>query len=240
MSLAAINTLDTIAYLAGLFEWPVADGSYTNPDGSTVSFHVINNFGIPIAQYIAGEVNTFNLINGALGNPAGITDPNKALFNTQSTATNLNETIQRKYTVNRIPFANYDQPVDLGVGGQEMEFTVVMSGTMYQTAMQNIVQCLFNNSKPGLGTLQHPFYTAIKKVLPISLKTSYIAKNMNFVLVTITFITSDLSHLNPSALKNSLSSEISTWFIGLSNAILSIGGTISAIKTLPNQISGGA
>lgn len=236
--IATLNTINEAAFLAGIFDWNVGQASYTNPDGSTVSFHVIKDFGAPIEQYIAGEVNTFNLVNNALGNPAGISDPNIGLFNTQLTSTQLTETIQRKYTVNRIPYANYDQPVDLGMGGQEMNFTVLFAGTMYQTAMLNIIQCLFNNTIAGLGTLVHPFYQKVMRVLPVTFRMAYTYQSLNFVLCNITFVTSDLSHLNPSALKNNLAAEIGQWYIGIQNAILSMGGTVAALNSTINQISG--
>lgn len=233
--LVALNAINEIAYLAGVFNWNVGNGSYTNPDGSTVTFHAINNFGVPIGQYVEGAVNTFKLVNNAFGNPAGATDPNLELFNTQLTNVGLSETIQRKYVINRVPYANYDQPVDLGIGGQSMTFTVLFAGTMYQTALFNFIQNLFNNKVAGLGTLQHPFYNKVMKVLPLSIKTDYSPNKQNFVLCTVSFATSDISYLNPSTLQASLASEISQWYIGIQNAILSMAGTAGALKSGLNQ-----
>lgn len=231
--IAILNEANELAYLAGIFNWQMLDGSYTNPNQTTVSFHVIDTSQAPIEQYISGAINTFNLI---AGNSA--TDPNKGLFNTQLTSNALRENITRKYTLNRVPFANYDQPVDLGTGSQRISFSVLFVGTMYQTAMHNVVQSLFDNSSSGLGVLNHPFYGSIQNVLPIEFNIVYNYEMLNCVICEIIFLTSDITHLNPSSLQaQTLVSEISQWYIGIQNAILSIGGTISAAKSLSSNFA---
>lgn len=242
MALAALNSINEIAYEAGVFNWPMEDGSYTNPDGTTVSFHLVGILnGAPIGQYIAGEVNSFNLINNATGNIAGLstTDSNKNLFNTSISANTLMEKYTRKYNLNKIPFANYDQPVDLGNGSQTIQFVVAFVGTQYQTALINCFQCLFNNAKPGLGTLNHIFYNKIKNVLPISMDNDYTYQKLNFVSSVLTFITSDISHMSPSTLSTTITAEISKWYIGIENAVLSLGGTVSALSSMGKNISSG-
>lgn len=236
-SLSNLSEANQIAYLAGLFNWNVENGSYTNPDGQTVSFHVVDANTIPVEQYIQGELNTFSLVNSLTGS-ATATDPNKNLFNTQLTANGLSEIIQRKYAVYRPPFCNYDVPADLGLGGQLITFTIIFAGTMWLTAMMNFIQNIFNNDVSGLGTLQHPFYPKIKNVLPISCKTDYNYQSLNFVLSTVVFRTSDISHLNPSSLKTNIVNEISKWYIGTQNAITSMAGTITALNSTINQFNG--
>lgn len=229
--LAIISAANQAAFELGIFNWQMQDASYTNPNGTKVSFHVIADYGIPAAQYIEGEINAFNLIASTAGGIPGI-DPNKLLFNTTLSATSLREGIRRKYVLNRVPFANYDQPVDLGIGSQSMNFHVVFSGTMYQSAMHNLVQCLFNNQKSGLGTLTHPFYGTVNNVLPISFEINYENSRLNCIVCDIEFLTSDISHLSPSNVNNTLLTEISTWAIAIENTILSLGGTISAVNAL--------
>lgn len=235
--LSILNNANEIAYLAGLFNWQMSNASYINPDGTTISFHVLDNIQIPLEQYIQGIINTFNLVSGQFGfNPS---DPNKQLFNTNLGITQIRENINRKYAIYRVPLANYDILVDQGIGGQTINFTVAFAGTMYQTALQNFVQCLFNNQTEGLGTLNHPFYNKIENVLPININNAYNFDQLNFILLQLTFLTSDISHLNPNSIKTNLASEIGTWYIGIQNAITSIAGTIAAAKTLNNNLFSG-
>jgi hypothetical protein len=224
--LAALSTIDELAYLTGLFDWQMENGSYTNPNTQTVAFHVITNQQIPGEQYIEGAINIYEMLGGSFGSK----DPNTSLFNTQLTSNALQENVLRKHTLNRVPFANYDQPVDLGVGSQRLVFNVVFAGTMYQTAMRNVVQVMFNNQVQGLGTLHHPFYGKIKNVLPISFNTKYDYTQLNVVICELTFLTSDITHLMPNALQTSILAEIGFWFIGIQNAVTSIGGTLAAAQ----------
>lgn len=225
--LAQLNELNELASLAGLFDWQMNNASYTNPNGNTVSFMVLSNNGVPLEQYIAGAVNAFNLLAG----PSAL-DPNVGLFNTSSSIMSLRESFNRKYALNRIPFTNYDQIVDLGFGTQRMVFNVLFAGTMYQTAFINTIQAITNNEVSGLGKLMHPFYQEIKNVLPIELGNTYISESLNCVICELIFLTSDLTHLNPNSIKLNIVSEISKWYVGVQNSILSIGGTISAAKAL--------
>ena len=233
-TLGVINTANEIAYLAGIFNWQIEGGSYTNPNSTaTVSFHVINNFGIPIGQYLAGAVNTFNLITDTLGVNKQ-KDPNLNLFNTQIVSGNIKENITRKYAVNRIPFANYDQLVDLGTGNQKMSIGIIFSGTMYKTAYQNFIQCAFG-SESGLGTLNHPFYKKVLNVLPIEFTTTFSYETLSCVICELTVLTSDLTHLVPNAQSEGTLATIQKYYIGAQNAITSIGGTISSAKALSTQ-----
>ena len=222
-----LNDINNLAFLAGEFNWQMTDGSYTNPNGNTVSFHVITNYGIPAAQFIEGAINTYNLISGA-----SAADPNQGLFNTNLSATQINEDIFRKYVANRVPYANFDQLSDQGLGGQHLVMHIVFAGQMYLTAFRNIIQNLFTNSTPGLGTLLHPLYGKIANVLPIRCRSNYSYSSMNCVVVELTFLTSDITHLTANNVSDSLISEISKWFIGTENAVTSIGGTIQAAQGL--------
>lgn len=228
--LAQINTINEIASLAGLFNWQVNNASYTNPNGSTVSFMVLNTNGIPIEQYIQGAINAFNLISG----PSAL-DPNIGLFNTSSSILSLRENFSRKYAINRVPFANHDQLVDLGWGAQRMSFHTIFAGTMYQTAFKNVIQSLTNNDVAGLGTLTHPIYQKIENVLPIDFGNTYVAESLNCVICEIIFLTSDITHLNPNNIQTNIVSTISKYYIGIQNSILSMGGTISAANALSSN-----
>lgn len=230
-ALSLLNAANELAYLSGIFNWQMSDAKYITPDNkSTVSFHVVDALQVPAEQYIAGAVNAYDLVAGISSK-----DPNIRLFNTQMIAGGIRESISRKYTLNRVPFANYDQPVDLGVGSQKIVFNVLFAGTMYQTAMRNFVQYLFDNSVPGLGTLIHPFYDKILNVLPIEFNTIYNYESLNCVVCEVTFLTSDISHLDPTSIKTSISSQVSKYYIGIQNTITSLGGTISAASRLGTQ-----
>jgi hypothetical protein len=230
--LAIINSLNEVAYLAGLFNWQMSDGSYTNPDGSlTCSFHVVKLANsIPLAQYASGAIDAYNLIAGP-----SKTDPNQQLFNTQIAATGIRENITRKYTVNRIPFANYDQPVDLGTGTQRITCNVLFAGTMYQTAVQNFMQCAFG-PQSGLGTLNHPFYNKIEKVLPVEFNTLYSYDSLNFVMCEVTFVTSNLLHLSPSNIQRSLAQKIAAAYQATQAALTSVITSVNVIKSMTRQI----
>lgn len=231
-----VSVINEIAQLAGLFNWQMTNASFT-PNGSntTVSFHVITNSVVPAEQYIAGAVNTYNLISPFFGQ-AG--DPNTGLFNTTLSASGLDETIIRKYTLNRVPYANYDQPVDLGVGSQRILFRVIFAGTQYLNAFQNTVQSLFGsaNNGDGLGTLVHPFYGTIKNCLPIRITNRYNNNSLNCVISELEFITSNITHLTSSTLSVGILSTIGKYFIGTQNAITSLGGSLSAVKAFGNNI----
>jgi len=232
--LGVLNTANELAYLAGLFNWQVEAGSYENPDGRTTSFHVITGNDIPLLQYAKGAINTFNLLTGA-----DKVDPNKGLFNTNIIATGLGEKIVRKYAINRVPYSNSDQPVDLGTGSQRIVFKVVFAGTMYMTAFTNVAVSLFGNKTSGLGILNHPFYGEIEGVLPVEMSSAYTSESLNCVVCEIVFMTSDISHLNPSALKESKMATAQKWYIGVQNAITSIAGTVSAAKSLASNVVNG-
>jgi len=239
-TLGIINTANELAYLTGLFNWQMLDATYTTPDNKkTVSFNIVNNLGnfnVPLAQYVSGAVNAYNLVSSALGVTS---DPNQNLFNTQMTSTGIIESINRKYVLNKIPFANYDQPVDMGTGSQKITFRIIFCGTMYLTALRNFQQYIFDNSVGSLGTLQHPFYGKINNVLPIDCRTTYDYASLNFVLCEASFLTSDLTHLSPSLIKNNATQIISTWYTGIQNTITSLIGTISTAKVIGTQIGAG-
>lgn len=226
--LATLNTANQIAYLSGLFNWEMSDGKFTNALDKTVSFSIISKSQIPIEQFIQGEINTFELLtNGAFNGG----DPNKFLFNTALSTTALREEITRKHARFRVPFANYDQLVSQGVGGQVIKFDLCFTGTMYQTAYHNFIQVIFNEKTSALGILDHPFYGKIQRVLPISLGNAYKADSLNTILCDVTFLTSDITHLYGN-IQTSLLSTISKWFIGLENAFNSLGATAAAAKAL--------
>ncbi len=228
-ALTILNETNELAYLAGIFNWQMSNASYTTPSGqSTVSFHVVTNLQAPIQQYLSGAINTYNLINGA-----NATDPNQGLFNTQIIAGNIKETISRKYAVNRVPFANYDQLVDMGTGSQRIVFHVIFAGTMYKTAYQNLVQCVFG-SESGVGTLIHPFYNEIENVLPIDIGTMYSFDSLNCAMCDITFLTSDLTHMIPNAITQQQSQVIQSWYIGTQNAITSMTSSINTLQSIAN------
>jgi hypothetical protein len=233
-TLSTLNSINEIAYLTGIFNWQMNNASYTNPNDSTVSFMVVDTQQVPIEQYVNGAVNAFNLFTGGSS-----VDPNTFLFNTSLYAQGVRESIRRKYVLNRVPLANYDVPVDLGVGSQNITFNVVFAGTMYQSAMRNFVQALFNNETGGLGTLTHPFYQKIMNVLPISFDVSYTFDSLNCMICEVTFLTSDITHLDPGSINTTTTSEISQYFIGTQNAVTSIGGTISATRAIGNNLVGG-
>ena len=232
-AISALNSINEIAYLSGIFNWQMNNASYTNPNNSTVSFMVVNNQQVPIEQYVQGAISAFNLFTGNNG-----TDPNVSLFNTSLYAQGIRESIKRKYVLNRVPFANYDVPVDLGVGSQNITFNVVFAGTMYQSAMRNFVQALFNNSVAGLGVLTHPFYQKIMNVLPVSFDINYTFDSLNCMICEVTFLTSDITHLDPGSINTTVISEISKYFIGTQNAVGSIGGSISATRAIGGNLIG--
>lgn len=226
-TLGTLSTINNLAYLSGIFDWQMTDGSYTNPNGQTTSFHIINNQQAPIEQYVQGAISAYNLIAGP-----SLIDPNQGLFNTNLIANGLHERIVRKYTLNRVPYANYDQPVDLGVGSQKITFNVVLAGTMYLTALTNLVQSLFINDISGLGILSHPFYGEINNVLPIEFGISYNFESLNCAICELVFLTSDITHLSASSISSSILSTIGKYYTGVSNSITSIGGTISAVNAI--------
>jgi len=230
--LSFLNAANEVAYLSGLFNWQMNNASYTTPDGqTTISFHVINNAQIPATQYVAGAINSFNLISSLVSK-----DTNVSLFNTQLSATKINETISRKYTINRIPYANYDQLVDLGVGVQRITFNVLFVGTMYQTAYNSFIQALFNNNGTELGSLEHPFYGTIENVLPIEVANSYSYDSLNCVMCDVTFVTSDITHISPSSVKSSIVNTIGTYYVGIQNSITSLNALTTTLKTFNNQL----
>ena len=235
--LTPLSSLNDLAQLAGLFNWQLQDGSYTNPNKVTTSFYIIDNLQAPIESFIAGEINTYNLVSGLInGNP---TDPNKNLFNTNFDSDKIHEEIVRKYAYNRIPYANYDQPVDLGIGGQHITFNIIIFGTMYQTGFTNLIQSLFGNKKNGLGTLQHPVYGTVNNVLPIRVRNSYEYRSLNAVFCELTFLTSDINHIVANNTTSSLVATIGKYFIGTQNAVTSIGGTISAAQGISSNFIAG-
>jgi hypothetical protein len=232
-----VSTANSLAQLAGLFNVQMVNGSYTPPNGVTpVSFHVITALQIPLEQYVSGAIAGFNLLSGAG------TDPNTGLFNTNLIADGIDETINRKYSNNRVPLANYDQLASLGTGGQRIVLRLAFAGTMYQTAMNNLVQALFDDSlatpDTPLGSMVHPFYNTINNVLPISFRTVYDYTKLNFMICEVVFLTSDITHLYPNQVAN-IGADISKWYIGVQNSITSIGGTISAAQNIgTNTIAG--
>lgn len=231
MAIPFLNDANQLAALAGLFNQQVENASYTNPSGITVSFHVLNKQQIPAERYIAGQINTYDLIAGASEK-----DGNIGLFNTDLFSQNIQEEITRKYVLNRVPYANYDVPVDLGTGSQKIVFTVIFTGTMYQTAWHNLISALFNNQVKGLGVLLHPFYGEIKNVLPVKVSNAFTYDKLNCVSHEITFLTSDISHLTSNINTTSTLAEIGKWYTGIQNSVTSINGTISAIGALTNNL----
>ena len=233
-----LSTLNEVAQLAGLFDWQMTNASFT-PNGSnnTVSFHVVNNAQIPAERYIQGEINTYDLITNEFSIGG---DPNIGLFNTTLSAASIDETILRKYTLNRVPYANYDQPVDLGVGSQKIVFRVIFVGTQYIQGYQNAIQSLFGsaNSANGLGILQHPFYGKIKNCLPIRCSNRFDYMHMNCIWSELEFLTSNITHLTAGNLSEGILATISKYFIGTQNAITSLGGSLAAITAFGNNIGG--
>jgi hypothetical protein len=228
-ALSALNTINDLAYLAGLFNWQMENASYISADGQQqVSFHVVSGLQAPIEQYLSGAINTFDLVAGT-----SKTDPNLRLFNTQLISGNLRESITRKFAINRIPFSNYDQLVDLGSGTQRIVFNFIFAGTMYQTAMRNFEQVIFS---PNLGTLVHPFYDNIYNVLPVEFDNVYNFDSLNCITGQVVFQTSDLSHLSPALIKTDITSEIGKWFVGVEDSISAMAGAIQEGKGLIKQI----
>lgn len=233
-ALSFLNSVNEIAFLSGIFDWEMSDGKYTTPDKSlTVSFHIVTiGSSVPITQYIQGAINTFSL--------SDVADPNQGLFNTQSATSQIRESIARKYAINRVPFSNADQLVDIGTGSQRMTFNVLFAGTMYQTAMRNFIQAIFNTSTAStgstLGTLQHPFYNTINNVLPIKFDTVYEHTSLNFVACEITFLTSDLTHLSPAQLSLSPAQIISSAYTGTQAALTAINTTITTLQSTSSPI----
>ena len=236
--LSILNSANELAYLSGLFNWQIDDAKYTTPSGNTISFNIISSSKYPIAQYLQGAINTFNLATSKAG-VSFSDDPNVGLFNTTMSSSSINESITRKYVLYQVPFANYDIPTDLGVGGQEIKFNIIFTGTMYLTAFNNFVQYIFDNSIAGLGSLTHPVYNKINNVLPIKITNEYKFDKLNCVVVEIMFITSDITHLDPNSITNNILQEISTYYVGTQNAITSLAGIINTIPTLGNQIISG-
>lgn len=228
--LSSLSTLDSVAGLLGIFDWEMTNGSFTNPNKTTVAFHVITGEKMPIEQFVAGAVNTYNLLTG--GSKSVL---NTGLFNTNLGAQEMNEDIVRKYAINKPPLCNFDQPVDLGMGGQDIVLRCIFSGTMYMTAFTNMIQCLFNNNASGLGVLNHPLYGKIKNVLPVRCRSNYSFQSLNCVIVELTFITADITHLSAGSVTTSTLAEITKWFTGTQNAITSIGGTIAAAKGITSD-----
>ena len=95
-----------------------------------------------------------------------------------------------------------------------MIFNVIFAGTMYQTALQNFLQCAFG-ADSGVGTLQHPFYNKVMNVLPVKFSNSYTFESLNCVVCEVVFMTSDLSHLVASVNNESISQTIQKGFIGV-------------------------
>ncbi len=229
--LSLLNTINEVAYLSGLFNWQMSNASYTTPNGqTTVSFHIVTNAQAPIQQYLSGAINTYNLISNNKSK-----DPNLGLFNTQITASHIKENISRKYAINRVPFANYDQLVDMGTGTQKISFNVIFANTMYKTAYQNLLQCIFG-SQSGVGTLVHPFYGKIKNVLPIDISNEYRYDALNCVVCEIIFQTSDLTHLIPNTTTESQTQTIQKWFIGTQNAITSMQSIVTTLKSIGQNV----
>jgi hypothetical protein len=223
--------VNEIARLSGLFNQQVTNGSYTNPNGNTVSFHVLDNQKVPLESYVAGEIDTYNLFNGASAK-----DGNRGLYNTTLAQQMIDETIERKVQIVRVPYANYDIIVDCGTGSQLLVFTVVFCGTMYQTAWHNLIAVLFDNKKKGNGILTHPFVGEIKDVLPIKVSNAYTYEALNCISHKITFCTSNIKHLVSDIFTDSKLSEIGKYYSGIQSGIKSIFGLRSALKGLKNDI----
>ena len=239
-ALTVLNQLNEAAYLAGIFDVQVSDGAWVqiNKDGTTVAsttyFHVLSPIKAPIGSYVNGALNTYNLI-------AGNKTDNSELFNTGVAMTELQETISRYYNANNVPYANYRQLGDVGINGQDITMSVILSGTMYQTAYHNLIRVLFDSSGnfAELGTLTHPFYGDIKNVLPITAKVRYISGAVNCIMLDILFLTQDISHLTKNNYKLNTQQEIGEWFIGIEGALLGIGGIIASLQSLLNNFKGG-
>ena len=238
-ALVVLNQLNEAAYLAGLFDVQVSNGAWKQIDinGTTVSttyFHVLNPIPAPIGAYASGALNTYNLL-------AGNKTDNKQLFNTGVAMTALQETITRFYNSNPVPYANYRQLGDVGIGGMDIAMTIVLSGTMYQTAYYNLIKVLFDNSGnyATLGTLTHPFYNDIQNVLPVQCNVRYISGTLNFIMLDLLFLTEDINHLTKSNYKLDIQQEIGAWFIGIEDGLLGIGGAIAALQSLLSNFKGG-
>ena len=238
-ALVVLNQLNEAAYLAGLFDVQVSNGAWKQllTNGTTVSttyFHVLNPIPAPIGAYASGAINTYNLI-------AGKKTDNSGLFNTGVAMTALQETISRYYNANNVPYANYRQLGDVGINGMDIALSVVLSGTMYQTAYYNLIKVLFDNSGnyAALGTLTHPFYGDIKNVLPIECKVRYISGSLNCIMLDLLFLTQDINHITKSNFKLDLQQEIGAWFIGIEDGLLGIGGAIASLQSLLSNFKGG-
>jgi hypothetical protein len=237
--LGKISTLNDIAELSGLLNWEINDAKFKNPDGSIVSFYVLNRVKYPIARYLNGGINAFNLVNGLFFNK-NQKDPNQTLFNTNLGVSMIKESCKRKYSIREVPYANYDQLVNLGMSGQLITFKVVFAGTQYLTAYLNVIQNLFgySSSNNDLGTLYHPFYNEIKGVLPLAWSNEFVYDTLNFVAVDITFRTSNILHLSPQSLNQGLREQIALAYIAIENSLLSIGAMVDALKGLSHNIIG--
>lgn len=244
-SLSQLNSINEIANLAGIFNWQMDNARYVNPDNSTVSFQVLGVTGTGLDQYAQGLISTFNLANNvtnnALNDALGLShnDPNTGLFNTTLSTLGIDEDIKRKVGINEVPFANYTQLTDQGIGGQKIVFNVIFAGTMYMTAFLNFMICLFSNKISGLGTLYHPLYGKIDNVIPIKIGNKYSFDKRNCIMLEVYFHTSDISHLNPLAITSSLTSEINKWYVGTQTALFAIQNITSSITSLQQNISAG-
>lgn len=232
----ATSSLSQIAYLAGVFNWQVSDASYTPPGSKMpVSFHIVNNItGTNLENYFQGAINTYNLISNTFSNKNSNADPNLNLYNTKMQATSATHIFEKKLVINRIPYANRDQIVPMGCGGENITFNVIFAGTMYQTAFLNFIQAVLqdNLGSGSLGTLNHPFFGNISNVTASSGQYVFENARMQCIILNIVFRTSDLSHLKPNIVQTSTQQTINKYYTGVTTAVSSISSTITNLKTL--------
>jgi hypothetical protein len=253
--LSLVSRVNTLAKYAGLLGCQVQEAKYQNYNGNTVSLFILNKlpnkFGIdsPLFNNAESAIDAYKLVSSLINKNQTNQDPNQNLFGTFCAGIKVKEKLQRKFAINKVPYANYDQIIPMGTGGQQITLTVAYGGLNFQQGFLNTVQTLMmennlntpkgnNNLIKGLGILQHPFYGEIKNVLPIEVDNVYTSERANFVLADITFITTDSSHLIAGNNKKSKQEEIAYWYQATQRSILGIIGAVDILKTVTRGFIG--
>lgn len=235
-ALTLLNQAEQAALLSGILGVSLQNGTYKNGTGKTTTFFLSDIASqIPAANYINGAISTYSMAKSLLSNEP---DGNTRLFNTIVTSGKIAETFRRKGHREEIPFQNYDIPINGGIGGQDIVFSLVFTGTQYLKAYYNAIEVLFDASDTGLGTLTHPFYGVINNCLPRRVAGIYEAEKLNCIVFDVIFETSDISHLNnPTNTSASIGTDIAEGFMLAQQAAFAITSAISNIKGLINQVS---
>lgn len=246
------NKINTIAKYAGLLGCQVQESKYQNYNGNKISLYVLNplpnqyDIYSPLFNQAQGAIDAYKLVSNLINKGQLGQDPNQNLFGTFLAGIKVKEKLQRKFAINKVPYANYDQIIPMGTGGQQITMTVAYGGLDFEQGFLNIIQTLMQDSNldtpkgnnklsRGLGILWHPFYGQINNVLPIEIDNVYSSERANFVIADITFVTQDSSHLIVGNSQRSMQEKIAYYFQATEASIF---GLITGATVIKNTFKG--